>query len=49
MIKLEKVNKYFNRFKKNELHVINNTTLEFENSGIVALLGESGSRKNYFT
>lgn len=45
MIKLIKVNKYFNRFKKNKLHVINNTSLEFENTGLVAILGESGSGK----
>ena len=29
MIKLEKTHKYFNRHKKNELHVINNTSLKF--------------------
>lgn len=45
MIKVEKVNKYFNRFGKNSNHVINNTTLEFGNTGLVALLGPSGSGK----
>ena len=45
MIKLVKVNKYFNRFKKNENHVINNTSFELGNSGLVSLLGESGSGK----
>ena len=45
MIKIEKINKYFNRHKKNELHVINDTSLEFENTGLVALLGPSGSGK----
>ena len=45
MIRLEKVNKYFNRHKRNEIHIINNTSLEFENRGLVALLGESGSGK----
>lgn len=45
MVKLEKVNKYFNRRKKNEIHIINNTSLEFENTGLVALLGTSGSGK----
>lgn len=45
MIKLVKVNKYFNRFKKNENHVINNTSFELSNSGLVSLLGESGSGK----
>lgn len=45
MIKIENVNKYFNRHKKNEIHVINNTSLEFEENGLVALLGHSGSGK----
>ena len=45
MIKLEKVNKYFYRHKKNEIHVINNTTLDFEDNGLVALLGPSGCGK----
>ncbi len=45
MIKIEGLDKYFNRHKKNELHVINNTTLEFEDSGLVCILGESGSGK----
>lgn len=45
MIRLEKVDKYFNRFKKNKIHVINNTSLEFESKGLVALLGPSGSGK----
>ena len=45
MIKLNHVDKYFNRFKKNQIHVINDTSLEFENNGLVALLGPSGSGK----
>ena len=45
MVKLEKVNKYFYRRKKNEIHIINNTSLEFESKGLVALLGTSGSGK----
>ncbi len=45
MIRVEKINKYFNRHKKNEIHVINNTTLTFEKTGLVALLGPSGSGK----
>ena len=45
MIRLENVNKYFNKGKKNELHVIKNTTLEFEKTGLVALLGPSGCGK----
>lgn len=45
MIRLEKVNKYFNKYRKNQIHVINNTSLELENKGLVAILGESGSGK----
>ena len=45
MIKLENVNKFFNRHKKNELHVINNTSLTLEDKGLVALLGPSGCGK----
>ena len=45
MITLTNVNKYFNRHKKNEIHIINNTSLEFEDTGLVALLGISGSGK----
>lgn len=45
MIKLEKVNKYFNRRKANQIHIINNTSLEFEDTGLVAILGHSGSGK----
>ena len=45
MVRLEHVNKYFNRRKKNEIHVINDTTLKMENKGLVALLGPSGCGK----
>jgi len=45
MIKIKKVNKYFNRRKKNQIHVINNTELEFAATGLVALLGPSGCGK----
>jgi len=45
MIRLESVNKYFNRKKKNEIHVINNTSLEMESKGLVTLLGPSGCGK----
>lgn len=45
MIKIEKVNKYFNRFKRNQIHVIDNTSLQFEKNGLVALLGPSGCGK----
>ena len=45
MIKITNLNKYYNKGKSNELHVINNTTLEFEDTGLVCILGESGSGK----
>ena len=42
MIRLENVNKYFNKKKKNEIHVINETSLDFDKKGLVGLLGPSG-------
>ncbi len=45
MITLTNVNKYFNRHRKNELHVINNISIKLDNVGLVALLGPSGSGK----
>ena len=45
MITLKNVNKYFNKGKKNEVHVINNTSLTLDNTGLVALLGPSGCGK----
>lgn len=45
MIKLENVNKYFNRLKKNEIHVIDNTSLEIDGPGLIAILGPSGCGK----
>lgn len=45
MITLKNVNKYFNKNKKNQLHVIDNTSLTLEDTGLVALLGTSGSGK----
>lgn len=45
MIELKNVNKYFYRHKKNEIHVINNTTLKLDDTGLVALLGPSGCGK----
>lgn len=45
MIKINNVNKYFNRHKSSQIHVINNTTLTLEDKGLVALLGPSGCGK----
>lgn len=45
MIKLKNVDKYFNKGKENQIHVINQTSLELPKQGFVTLLGESGSGK----
>lgn len=45
MLKLDRINKYFNKNKSNQLHVINDASIEFGDKGLVALLGESGSGK----
>ncbi|MBQ6495986.1 MAG: ABC transporter ATP-binding protein/permease [Firmicutes bacterium] len=45
MVRLEHVNKYFFRRKKNEIKAIDDTSLELKGHGLVALLGASGSGK----
>lgn len=45
MIKLSNVNKYFYKGKENQIHVINDTSIEFPEKGLVVLLGTSGSGK----
>lgn len=45
MLTLQNVEKYFYRHKSNEIHVINDTSLEFGEKGLVALLGPSGCGK----
>lgn len=45
MLQIKKVNKYYNRHRKNQIHVINNTTLTMDKTGLVALLGPSGCGK----
>lgn len=45
MIELRNVHKYYNRGKSNEIHVINNTSLTFPETGLVTLLGPSGCGK----
>ena len=42
MIKIEKVNKYYNKGKANQIHVIDNTSMTLPDKGIVCLLGPSG-------
>ena len=45
MIKLEHIKKTFNRYKKNKINAINDTTLSFDETGLVAILGQSGCGK----
>lgn len=45
MIEIKTLNKYFNKGKKNQIHVINNVNLTLNDNGLVALLGPSGSGK----
>ena len=45
MIKLESLNKYYNKGKQNEIHVVNDVSFELPSSGMVALFGRSGSGK----
>ena len=45
MIKLTNVNKYFNKRKGNEIHVIDNTSIELGDKGLVTFLGNSGCGK----
>ncbi|MDE6584299.1 MAG: ATP-binding cassette domain-containing protein, partial [Anaeroplasmataceae bacterium] len=44
-IKIEHLNKYYNKGKNNEIHVINDVTLELPNTGLISFLGASGSGK----
>ncbi|MBR3200788.1 MAG: ATP-binding cassette domain-containing protein [Mogibacterium sp.] len=45
MIKINNVNKYYNKGKANQIHVINNTSMTLPDEGIVCLLGPSGCGK----
>ena len=45
MIKVKGLNKFYNKNKSNELHVINDVTLELPSQGLVSFLGASGSGK----
>lgn len=45
MISLRNLNKYYNKGKSNEIHVINNTSIDFPKTGLVALTGPSGCGK----
>lgn len=45
MIKISNLDKYYNKGKQNEIHVINDTSLELPSKGLISLLGQSGSGK----
>ncbi len=45
MIKINNLNKYYNKGKNNEIHVINDISLELPDVGFVSILGQSGSGK----
>ncbi len=45
MIKLNSVHKFFNKGRQNEIHVINDVTLELPERGMVAVFGKSGCGK----
>ncbi len=45
MLKTTKLNKYYHRFGRKPLHVINNTSIEIPQTGIIAVIGASGAGK----
>jgi ABC-type lipoprotein export system ATPase subunit/ABC-type antimicrobial peptide transport system permease subunit len=45
MISLQHLQKHYNKGKPNEIHVIDDTTLEFPEKGLVAITGPSGCGK----
>jgi len=45
MIKINSLHKYFNRGKGNEIHVLNDITMELPERGMVAIFGRSGCGK----
>ncbi|MBO7650805.1 MAG: ATP-binding cassette domain-containing protein [Lachnospiraceae bacterium] len=45
MIRLDRIQKYFNKGKSNEIHVINDISLDFPDHGMVAIFGRSGCGK----
>ena len=45
MVKVTKLNKYFNKKRNNEIHVINEVSFEFPQTGLISIVGESGSGK----
>ena len=45
MLKVEKLHKYYHNFGRKPLHVIDNTSIEIPETGIIAVVGESGAGK----
>lgn len=45
MIQINQLNKYYNKGKENEIHVIHEVSLTLPDTGFVCILGESGSGK----
>ena len=45
MLKVQNINKYYFKNKSNQIQVIKNTTFALPPTGIVAILGASGSGK----
>lgn len=45
MLEVKNLNKYYNKKKSNQIHVINNTTFKLGSTGLVSILGHSGSGK----
>ena len=45
MIKVTNLNKYYNRKKNNEIHVINDVSLTLPDTGLITFFGASGSGK----
>jgi ABC-type lipoprotein export system ATPase subunit/ABC-type antimicrobial peptide transport system permease subunit len=48
MIQVKHINKYFNKNKRSEIHVLDDITIDFPNTGLVVLKGNSGSGKTTF-
>ena len=45
MIKINSLNKYFNKGRRNQIHVINDVNVSFDTKGLNVILGKSGSGK----
>lgn len=45
MLKIVNLNKYFNKHKKNQIHVLKDINLDLPDNGLISIVGESGSGK----